>query len=71
MNLKKLGSDREGSITSTVEGVVFHDPKNPSSNYKITGAFAPMNQILGFVNPSFSKSRTKGLEKEVLPIFVA
>jgi hypothetical protein len=71
MNLAKLGNNVDESVTSTVEGVVFSDPNNPSANYKITGAFAPMNQILGFVNPSFARSRSSSTKKETLPIFVA
>ncbi|MDB4337491.1 hypothetical protein OAA09_00575 [bacterium] len=74
MHLKKLGKDLGSSITSTVEGVVFADPDDDDISYKITGAFAPMNQILGFVNPGFAKSRVKELPKSsspTLPIFVA
>lgn len=70
MNLRKLRENPVESITSTVEGVVFADPSNTSSNYKITGAFAPMNQILGLVNPSFAKSRGVTISKESTPIFV-
>jgi hypothetical protein len=70
MNLRKLREDPVENITSTVEGVVFTDPDNTSSNYKITGAFAPMNQILGLVNPSFAKSRGAPASKESIPIFV-
>ena len=75
MNREKLGEDLSESITSTVEGVVF-SPPNSGSQYKITGAFAPMNQILGFVNPAFSNSRGKSTIKNVEnkhaanPIFV-
>lgn len=76
MNLEKLGEDLNESITSTVEGVVFDDPVF-GSKYKITGAFAPMNQILGFVNPAFKSSRKTGSASEtgtvpmISPVFVA
>jgi hypothetical protein len=54
------------TITSTVEGVVF---TVNGTSYKVTGAFAPMNQILGWVNPSFAQSR--GVTSNIpLPIFV-
>tara|TARA_B100000700_G_C15055966_1_gene862837 strand:+ start:2197 stop:3474 length:1278 start_codon:yes stop_codon:yes gene_type:complete len=67
MNYEKLSND-VFTITSTVEGVVFTLP-NKRMSYKITGAFAPVNQILGMVNPAFSKSR--GKEKPLpVPLYV-
>lgn len=57
LQLSKLGDvDR---ITSTVEGIVFEYPPGSDKIYKLTGAFAPVNQILGMVNPAFSASRKK------------
>jgi|LWDU01.1.fsa_nt_gi hypothetical protein len=53
LNWTKLGRNTN-TITSTVEGIVF---KLSGQSYKITGAFAPMNQILGWVNPAFTASR--------------
>jgi hypothetical protein len=65
LNWTKLKKTSD-TITSTVEGVVFTINE---TSYKVTGAFAPMNQILGWVNPSFSHSRGKASESP-LPIFV-
>lgn len=68
MNYDKLNNDVD-MITSTVEGVVFTSPITKKS-YKITGAFAPINQILGMDNPAFAKSRT--VEKPLAtPLYVA
>lgn len=68
MNYDKLNND-VNMITSTVEGVVFTSPITKKS-YKITGAFAPINQILGMDNPAFAKSRT--VEKPLAtPLYVA
>jgi len=55
------------SITSTVEGVVFNVS---GRSYKITGAFAPMNQILGWVNPAFARTRGTPTQVSALPIFM-
>ena len=68
MNYDKLDNDVK-MITSTVEGVVFSSPLTGKS-YKITGAFAPVNQILGMDNPAFAKSRA--VEKPLAtPLYVA
>lgn len=68
MNYDKLDND-VSMITSTVEGVVFTSPLTGNS-YKITGAFAPVNQILGMDNPAFAKSRS--VEKPLAtPLYVA
>ncbi len=68
MNYDKLDNDVK-MITSTVEGVVFSSPLTGKS-YKITGAFAPVNQILGLDNPAFAKSRA--VEKPLAtPLYVA
>ena len=66
LNWTKLGRS-VNTITSTVEGVVF---KMNGNSYKVTGAFAPMNQILGWVNPAFTMSRSKSDSSTALPIFM-
>ena len=66
LNWRKLKEDSQ-TITSTVEGVVFQVNDRA---YKVTGAFAPMNQILGWVNPSFASSRRSKQLSTPLPIFV-
>ena len=43
--LKKLGSSE--NIASSMEGIVFEHPPGSKSLYKLTGAFAPLNQIIG------------------------
>ena len=43
--LNKLGSSE--NITSSLEGIVFEHPPGSKSLYKLTGAFAPLNQIIG------------------------
>jgi len=44
-HLPRLGN--VDNITSSVEGAVFEDPET-GSVYKLTGAFAPINQMLGY-----------------------
>jgi len=66
LNWTKLGRS-VNTITSTVEGIVF---KINGNSYKVTGAFAPMNQILGWVNPAFTMSRSKRTSSDTLPIFM-
>ena len=66
LNWTKLGMSTD-TITSTVEGIVF---KINDNSYKITGAFAPMNQILGWVNPAFAASRRTSNSSVALPIFM-
>jgi hypothetical protein len=43
--LDKLGSSE--NIASTLEGIVFEQPPGSKALYKLTGAFAPLNQIVG------------------------
>ena len=43
--LKKLGSSE--NISSSMEGIVFEHPPGSKALYKLTGAFAPLNQIIG------------------------
>tara|TARA_B100001123_G_scaffold395251_1_gene476671 strand:- start:2411 stop:3709 length:1299 start_codon:yes stop_codon:yes gene_type:complete len=43
--LDKLGSSK--NISSSMEGIVFEHPPGSKSLYKLTGAFAPLNQIIG------------------------
>ena len=43
--LKKLGSPK--NIASSTEGIVFEYPPGSKALYKLTGAFAPLNQIIG------------------------
>ena len=38
------------NFCSTVEGIVFEEPAGSGNIYKLTGAFAPVNQILGLVS---------------------
>jgi hypothetical protein len=38
------------NFCSTVEGIVFEEPPGSGNLYKITGSFAPANQILGLVS---------------------
>ena len=37
------------NFCSTIEGIVFEDPPGSGALYKLTGAFAPVNQILGLI----------------------
>ena len=43
--LDKLGSS--DNIASSMEGIVFEHPPGSKAIYKLTGAFAPLNQIIG------------------------
>ena len=43
--LNKLGSSE--NISSSMEGIVFEYPPGSKALYKLTGAFAPLNQIIG------------------------
>jgi len=43
--LKKLGDP--SNIGSSMEGIVFEHPPGSKALYKLTGAFAPLNQIIG------------------------
>ena len=43
--LEKLGDPE--NIASSVEGIVFEHPPGSKALYKLTGAFAPLNQIVG------------------------
>jgi hypothetical protein len=43
--LKKLGDS--SNIASSLEGIVFEEPPGSKELYKLTGAFAPLNQIIG------------------------
>ena len=43
--LGKLGSS--DNISSSMEGIVFEHPPGSKALYKLTGAFAPLNQIIG------------------------
>ena len=43
--LGKLGSSE--NISSSMEGIVFEHPPGSKALYKLTGAFAPLNQIIG------------------------
>ena len=43
--LSKLGSSK--NISSSMEGIVFEYPAGSKALYKLTGAFAPLNQIIG------------------------
>ena len=43
--MEKLGS--AANITSSLEGIVFEHPPGSKSLYKLTGAFAMLNQIVG------------------------
>ena len=43
--LDKLGSSE--NIASSMEGIVFEHPPGSKALYKLTGAFAPLNQIIG------------------------
>jgi len=37
------------NFCSTIEGIVFEEPAGSGNLYKLTGAFAPVNQILGLI----------------------
>lgn len=37
------------NFCSTIEGIVFEDPPGSGNLYKLTGSFAPVNQILGLI----------------------
>ena len=37
------------NFCSTIEGIVFEEPAGSGNVYKLTGAFAPVNQILGLI----------------------
>ena len=43
--LNKLGDSN--NIASSIEGIVFEHPPGSKALYKLTGAFAPLNQIIG------------------------
>ena len=43
--LEKLGDP--SNIASSLEGIVFEEPPGSKALYKLTGAFAPLNQIIG------------------------
>jgi len=43
--LNKLGSSE--NVSSSMEGIVFEHPPGSKALYKLTGAFAPLNQIIG------------------------
>ena len=43
--LQKLGDP--SNIASSLEGIVFEEPPGSKELYKLTGAFAPLNQIIG------------------------
>ena len=45
VQLDKLGSS--DNIASSAEGIVFEHPPGSKALYKLTGAFAPLNQIIG------------------------
>ncbi len=45
IQLDKLGSS--SNIASSAEGIVFEHPPGSKALYKLTGAFAPLNQIIG------------------------
>lgn len=38
------------NFCSTIEGIVFEEPPGSGNLYKLTGAFAPVNQILGLIS---------------------
>jgi len=40
---------RVENFCSTIEGIVFEEPAGSGNLYKLTGAFAPVNQILGLI----------------------
>ena len=44
-HLAKLGDS--SNIASSMEGIVFEYPPGSKALYKLTGAFAPLNQIIG------------------------
>jgi hypothetical protein len=46
--MKKLKSVE--NFCSTIEGIVFEEPPGSGNIYKLTGAFAPVNQILGLIS---------------------
>jgi len=53
--LDKLGSP--DNISSSMEGIVFEHPPGSKALYKLTGAFAPLNQIIG---ASYRIPKTQG-----------
>ncbi len=53
--LDKLGSSE--NISSSMEGIVFEHPPGSKALYKLTGAFAPLNQIIG---ASYRIPKTQG-----------
>ena len=53
--LDKLGSS--DNISSSMEGIVFEHPPGSKALYKLTGAFAPLNQIIG---ASYRIPKTQG-----------
>jgi hypothetical protein len=56
--MEKLGS--VANVTSSLEGIVFEHPPGSKSLYKLTGAFAMLNQIVGRAR------RAKSVQSEAL-----
>tara|TARA_R100000808_G_C2155555_1_gene168683 strand:+ start:29702 stop:30991 length:1290 start_codon:yes stop_codon:yes gene_type:complete len=65
--LGKLGSSE--NITSSMEGIVFEHPPGSKALYKLTGAFAPLNQIIGAAM-RIPKSQNESLLRNYVREFV-
>ena len=65
--LGKLGSSE--NIASSVEGIVFEHPPGSKALYKLTGAFAPLNQIIGGAM-RIPKEKNEALVREYVREFI-
>ena len=70
--MEKLGD--VSNITSSLEGIVFEHPPGSKQLYKLTGAFAMLNQIIGRAKRIRESDQNEGLVREylkyTLPIYV-
>ena len=65
--LRKLGS--ADNISSSMEGIVFEYPAGSKALYKLTGAFAPLNQIIG-ASYRIPKSQNESLVRNYVREFI-
>jgi hypothetical protein len=56
-HLKRLGN-LQNSMSTSIEGVVVEFPRDSGEKKKLTGRFAPINQIVGYARRNGLKSKT-------------
>lgn len=66
--LNKLGDP--SNIASSIEGIVFEHPPGSKALYKLTGAFAPLNQIIG-ASYRIPKNQSENLIRRYVKGFLA